>query len=272
MRRVLLIGLVVLLAGYLLTGVAQVRPGERAVVRRFGRVVDQPSPGLWIGLPWGMDRIDRVPVNFVQRLLVGYQSEADDNSFMPPGQMLTGDQNLVNLQAAVDYTVGDTDAVVAYVLNRERVEPAVARATESTLGEWVAGHTVDEVLLTGKVTLRDWLVAHVQRRIEPYGLGVRIQSASVVYLAAPDQVRPEFDRVMIEQSKITTKLNEARQDAERAKRSAQAEEIVLAQQAEAYAEGQRRIARADAEAFLTRWEQYRHLRSENPDILNVIWW
>jgi modulator of FtsH protease HflK len=272
MRRGFLILFAALLAGYLLTGVAQVRPGERAVVRRFGRVVDQPSPGLWIGLPWGMDRIDRVPVNFVQRLLVGFQPEAEETSFMPPGQMLSGDQNLVNIQTAIDYTVGDADAVVAYVLNRERVEPAIARATESAMAEWVAGHTVDEVLLTGKVALRDWLVSHVQRRIEPYGLGVRIQSASVVYLAAPDQVRPEFDRVMIEQSKINTKVNEARQEAERLKHSAQAEEIVLQQQADAYAEGRRRIARADADSFTARWEQYSQLRKENPDILNVIWW
>ena len=61
-RRLLLYPVVLLLVGYLLTGVTQVRPGERAVVRRFGRVLEQkPEPGLWIGLPWGMDRVDRVP-------------------------------------------------------------------------------------------------------------------------------------------------------------------------------------------------------------------
>src|SRR5262245_11673750 len=105
MMKKLSLLLLLLLAAYLLTGVAQVRPGERAVVRRFGRVVAQPMPGLWIGLPWGMDRFDRVPVNFVQRLHVGFNPEIDDNSFMPPGQMLTGDQNLVNIQVAIDFTV-----------------------------------------------------------------------------------------------------------------------------------------------------------------------
>ena len=47
---------------YLLTGINQVRPEERGVVRRFGQVVARPGPGLWVGLPWGIDRIDRVPV------------------------------------------------------------------------------------------------------------------------------------------------------------------------------------------------------------------
>src|SRR5438552_4393549 len=102
MRKLVYV-ILIALGAYLLTGVAQVRPGERAVVRRFGRVVAQPSPGLWVGLPWGMDRVDRVPVNFVQRQSVGFQPDADDISFMPPGQMLTGDQNLVNIQVAIDY-------------------------------------------------------------------------------------------------------------------------------------------------------------------------
>src|SRR5437588_206956 len=125
MRKLLYITLIAL-GAYLLTGIAQVRPGERAVVRRFGRVVAQPAPGLWVGLPWGVDRVDRVPVNFVRRAHVGYDPEADDNSFMPAGQYLTGDQNLVNVQAAIDYSVGDGDAVVRYVLHADRVEPAIA--------------------------------------------------------------------------------------------------------------------------------------------------
>src|SRR5947208_4487862 len=120
MRKLVYV-ILVALGAYLLTGVSQVRPGERAVVRRFGRVVAQPAPGLWVGLPWGMDRVDRVPVNFVRRTHVGYNPQADDNSFMPAGQYLSGDQNLVNVQAAIDYSVGDVDAVVRYVLQQNRV-------------------------------------------------------------------------------------------------------------------------------------------------------
>ena len=123
--------LIAVFCAYLLTGVAQVRPGERAVVRRFGQVVAQPAPGLWIGLPWGMDRVDRVPVNFVRRLTVGYEQGGDPDALMPAGQLLTGDQNLVNVQVAVDYSVADGDAVVQYVLHQDRVEPALARATEA---------------------------------------------------------------------------------------------------------------------------------------------
>src|SRR3954470_20642145 len=91
--------LLIALALYLLTGVAQVRPEERAVVRRFGEVVARPGPGLWVGLPWGIDRVDRVPVRSARQLKVGYDPDSTDgNPTSPPGQLLTGDQNLVNLQ------------------------------------------------------------------------------------------------------------------------------------------------------------------------------
>src|SRR5262249_41723441 len=105
MRYVLGIAVLVFL-GSLVTGLTQVRPGERVVVRRCGKVIATPGPGLWVGLPWGLDRIDRVPVDLVRRVSVGYQP--DDEGFgpsAPPGQLLTGDHNLVNVQVVAHYTV-----------------------------------------------------------------------------------------------------------------------------------------------------------------------
>src|SRR3954463_9497897 len=91
---------------YLLTGPTQVGPDERAVVRRFGKVVARPGPGLWVGLPWGMDRVDRVPVRTVRQLNIGYDpATASDVKGTPVGQLLTGDQNLVNVQLVLDYAI-----------------------------------------------------------------------------------------------------------------------------------------------------------------------
>src|SRR5262249_34423063 len=121
MRKVLLIVVIVLLGGYLLTGVTQVRTGERAVVRRFGKVVEGPRPGLYVGLPWGMDRVDRVPADLVRRVEVGYPRNGPEEGIgTPPGQLLTGDHNLVNVQVEIHYTVeqgSDPEAVVQYVLH-----------------------------------------------------------------------------------------------------------------------------------------------------------
>ncbi|HEV3145770.1 MAG TPA: SPFH domain-containing protein [Gemmataceae bacterium] len=272
MRRWALILVVIVIAGYLLTGVAQVQPGERAVVRRFGRVVRQQGPGLVIDLPYGMSRVDRVPVNFVRQVKVGFDPDIEEDVSMPEGQLLTGDQNLVNVQAAVDYRVGDGNGVIQYVLNRDRIEAAIARVTEAAMSEWVSTHTVDETLLTGKSALRTWLAPKLQERLDPYGLGVEIQSANVTFLAPPREVKYPFDRVSIAQAGIRTRENEARQYAEQKMRDALMRKNEMEQKAQAYALGRKRLAEAEAEAFLKRLDQYQRLRKDNPEILTAIWW
>src|SRR4051794_30483022 len=116
--------LLLALAAYLLTGLAQVRPEERGVVRRFGQVVARPGPGLWVGLPWGIDRIDRVPVRKALQLTVGYNPDtASDVAGTPPGQLLTGDQNLINLQLVLDYAIGETDRELDdYVMHKDQTD------------------------------------------------------------------------------------------------------------------------------------------------------
>ena len=208
-RRVLLIPALVLVA-YLLTGVTSVRPGERAVVRRFGAVVATPGPGLWVGLPWGFDRVDRVPVDLVRRVTVGYEPDADVDVELPPGQILTGDHNLVAVRVAIDYAVRP-DEVAVYLVARDRVDGAVSRAAEAALTQWVAARPVDEVLLTGKAALPVELTARLRERLEPLRLGIEVQSAGVAHLAPPDDVdvRDAFAAVTRAQANIRTQEQEA---------------------------------------------------------------
>src|SRR5438874_2049650 len=95
-----------LLVAWLLTGVKEIGPGERAIVRRFGRVLDvQPRAGLWIGLPWGIDQVDRVRVDELRRLAIGYRPGDTADEDAPPGQLLTGDRNLINVRIVLNYAV-----------------------------------------------------------------------------------------------------------------------------------------------------------------------
>jgi membrane protease subunit HflK len=269
-RRFRYLPLVALVA-YLLTGVAQVRPEERAVVRRFGRVVARPGPGLWVGLPYGIDRLDRVPIATVRRVSVGYRPESIEET--PPGQLLTGDQNLVNLQVAVDYAVGEEpDDLERFVLQQDRTDGAIARETEAALAEWVAGRTVDDVLLTGNAALPGWVVKRVQGRLEPLRLGVRVRQASVAYLAPPDEVRSAFEDVNAAQTNARAQEQRAHQEAARLGRDAEATAYQLAQQAQAYATTKAALAKAEADAFTRRLEQYRKLKATNPDVLTAIWY
>ncbi len=266
--------LLLLFVGYLVTGISEVRPEERVVVRRFGKVVARPGPGLWVGLPWGIDRIDRVPVRTVRQLTVGYNSETwSDVSGTPPGQFLTGDQNLVNVQLVLDYAIGETDQDLDdYVIHRDQIDDVLGRVAEAAAAEWVAARSVDQVLLTGNAVLPAWIMRRLDEQLPALHLGVRVQRVSVAYLAPPEEVRAAFEAVTQAQTAIRTRVLQARQEASLRERQAEALRYRLEQEAAEYRDSQTRQAQADAKEFLAQLDAYREVSRTNPDALAFLWW
>lgn len=264
MKYLLLLALV----AYLFTGVAVVGPDERAVVRRFGRIVSHPESGLWIGLPWGIDRVDRLPVRTVRQLAVGATIEGE-----AAGLFLTGDQNVVAVGLVVEVAVNNTDpGLDAFLLNRDRADQIVAREAETAAAEWLSGRGVDEALLTGRAALPAWLMTRLPARLESHRLGVLVQRVSVEQLAAPMEVREAFDAVTRAQAGIVTAENQATQEATRRAQEAETTRYRLAQQAAADQTAKLAAANADAKAFLDRLTSYRALKTTNPDALAGLWW
>jgi modulator of FtsH protease HflK len=212
--------------------------------------------------------VDRVAVDHLRRVVVGYQEDGD--AAMPPGQMLTGDHNLVNVQAAIYYKIRP-DRVADYVVQADRVDGLTARAAETVLAEWVASRTIDEALLNGKIGLRAALIEQVQQRIEEYALGVEVLDAPVALIAPPDEVKPAFDDVAREQTRIATKRNNADQEAESQWRTALSDRYRIEQETAAYQFNRKLLADRDAESFRNRLNQYREGRRDNPDYLRQIW-
>ena len=263
--------LLIAVVAYLATGVRQIGADERAVVRRFGAVVARPGPGLWVGLPWGIDRLDRVRVRTVRQLAVGYNPDTEDAT--PSSGWLTGDQNLVDVRLVAEFAVGSDDTSLDdFVTNRDVADVVLAREVETAAAEWVAGRPVDEVLLTGRTALPRRLLEAAPGRLAPHRLGLEVLRVSVDYLAAPSEVRDAFEAVNQAQTGVRTRENQARQRAAELLREAQAVHFRTRQQAEAYQREKLSLAAADADAFTKRLDQYRRLRETNPDILTAIWW
>lgn len=277
--------LLLALAAYLLTGATVVSPEERVVVRRFGKIVARPGPGLWVGLPWGIDRIDRVPVRTALQLTVGYDPDTASDAVGTPldlssdarrnqsGQFLTGDQNLVNIQVVLHYAIGETDEDLDdYVNHRDLVGATVARTTEAIVAEWAAGRGVDRVLLTGNAVLPAWVMARLAERLPAFRLGVHVQRVSVGYLAAPEEVRAAFEAVTQAQAGIRTREFQALQEKDQRERQAEALRYKLEQEADEYRDSTLRQAKADASAFTDELNAYRAVAKNNPDALSLIWW
>jgi membrane protease subunit HflK len=267
-----LIPLVIVL--YMLTGISQVKPEERGVVRRFGRVVARPGPGLWVGMPWGIDRMDLVPVRTTQQFTLGYNLENwSDVPGTPRGQFLTGDHNLVNVQLVLQYAIGETDQELDdYVMHRDQVEAVLDRVVGAATSEWTSGESVDQVLLTGSAALPAWLMDRIAERLPKFRLGIRVQRVSVSYLAPPEEVRAAFEAVTQAQTGIRTKEFQARQEASQRERQADALRYKLEQEAAEFRESQFRQAEADAIEFLAQLAAYREVSRNNPDALVFIWW
>jgi membrane protease subunit HflK len=266
-RLLLILGVV----GYLLTGVTLVRPGERAVVRRFGRVLpDKPGPGLFVGLPWGLDRIERVAVDRLQTVEVGFVADDPDGLTVPVGQLLTGDHNLVNVRVAVQYKV-KPEEVEAYAVHADRVDALLTAAAEAAMAEWVGARTVDDVLLNGKTSMRPALVTLTQERLDAYGLGVKVDDVRVLLIAPPEDVRPAFEKVAQAEAQIATLTTRAQQSADSAWQDALARVFRLEQSALGYAANTERLARSEADTFLLRLAQYRAAGDRAPLYVMQIW-
>ena len=254
------------------TSLTQVQSHERAVIRRFGRILEQkPQQGLHVGWPWGIDRVDLVPVGRVRSITVGFNDKEDrDDEVVPAGQLLTGDHNLVNVQASINFKVREED-MEKFVLQQDAVDAFVFRAAESLLAEWIAGRDIDDVLRRGKSELPTFLHEHLQKRLTDYGLGVQIEQTSITRLDPPDQVKEAFDKLAQAQTNIRTQVNQAEAKANDKKKKAAADIYQIALQTKSYQKDERDNARTEAENFDKRLKQYQELSRKNPNYLNALW-
>jgi membrane protease subunit HflK len=273
MRRYVLLALLLVgLAWTFWSALTQVESGERGVVMRFGRIVDTVGPGLHVGMPWGIDRVKRVSVDRFREIAIGFTARDSDELDLeiPPGQLLTGDHNLVNIQVVLQYAV-DEKEVERFVLYGNEADSLVSRAAETVLAEWVASRGVDEVLLRGNAMLPQVLPAETQRRVAEYGLGVSIGHASVTSLSAPRQVRDAFEAVTRAQNAIQTEENDARKAADDKWTTAQAYAFMLEKDAAVYADGVKKLAVVEADAFHKRLAVLATMRVGNPNYLATLW-
>lgn len=271
--------LLVLVFISLFTAFTIVEPGEVAVIRRFGRVLEnQPGPGLYIGYPWGIDRVDRVQIDRVRSVEIGFDPEVPLESSLeePAGQLVTGDHNLVCIRAVVLFSVNPDD-LVSFVIHKEDAPKLIAKVAETVLTEWAAAHPVDQILLEGKSTgstqrsLTFVLKSETQKRIAPYNLGILIKDARVTFLNPPQQVKSAFDAVTQAETGINTARFEAEQAASKILREAEANAFVIRKLTSAYAKETIFAAEGDAQNFVDQLNLYQHLKKSNPNYLQTLW-
>jgi len=173
-----LLGVVVV--AWAATGLMGVGPDEVAVVLRFGAVDRTAAAGLGLRAPWPLEADERVLVTASRKAEPGAR------------RLLTGDTNLVDLEVAAQYVVGDP---VAWVTGLADPDAAVAAEALAAATELIAALEVDVLLTTGRAALEQGIQQRAQARLDQLGAGVRLTSIEVRELAPPPAVVDAFNDV-----------------------------------------------------------------------------
>lgn len=246
------------LALYILTGVYIVRADEQAVVRRFGGVVaERVPPGLHVGLPWGIERVDRLKVREQKRLEVGFElPDAALGRAAAPGrrEYFTGDENLVNIELLVQYTIRDPRN---YLFQSANLTDLLRRAAEASVTEAVATRPVDSLLTTGKLEVQEELRRLIQQRVDEYALGVAVTAVSIQGVTPPVKVADAFRQVASAREDRDRIIKEAESYANATLPAAEGEAAKMGEDAIAYRDQRVLQARGDADRFTQAYEAYR---------------
>ncbi|TAL09289.1 MAG: FtsH protease activity modulator HflK [Porticoccaceae bacterium] len=193
-RGPLAMGLLAIAVLWFALGWYQVDAQEQAVVLRFGRFSELTGEGLhW--RPRLIDNVTKVAVTTERR----YETE-------PRNEMLTEDENIVELPLTVQYNVSDAKA---YVLNVRDPELSLREATDSAVRHEVGNTKFDAVISTGRGELSIAVAKRLQTYLDQYGTGIRVVKVNIREAKPPAAVRAAYDNVVKAREYREQVINEA---------------------------------------------------------------
>ncbi len=250
----IVLAVVVGIGFWLFSGVYTVDQGEQAVELRFGQYQESKDAGLHWHIPTPFESVEIINTQQVNTVEVGYRRGASLSTVPREALMLTQDENIIDIQFAVQYDIKDpTDLLfnVSEFNTRNMAETVVRQATESAVREIVGRNTMDFAITEGRARLAAETKSLVQQILDRYQTGINIRTVEMQNAQPPEQVKNAFDDVV-----------RAREDEERIKNLAQgyANDIIpkargfaarITQEAAAYKEST--VAKAEGQA--SRFEQ-----------------
>ncbi|NIA20424.1 MAG: FtsH protease activity modulator HflK [Anaerolineaceae bacterium] len=194
---------------YLMTGFYTVKPGEQGVVRRFGKIVGTVNPGANYRLPWPIDSVEVVNVGEVRRAEVGLLlPEHGHPAFMPEKvQLLTGDENIINVEAIIHYKIKDA-ARYLYRVNFSE-ERLLHNAVAAALVELIGQVGVDDILTTEKIAAQGKILWKAQKVLDAYDSGLQIAAFNIRAIVPPTEVADAFRDVMTAREDKERSINQA---------------------------------------------------------------
>lgn len=182
-----LVALVVLV--WLASGLYTVDANQRGVVLRLGKFTETTEPGLRWRLPYPFESHEIVDLTGVRTVEVGYRG-SERNKVLRESLMLTDDENIINIQFAVQYVLNSPEN---YVFNNRFPDESVAQAAETAMREIVGKSRMDFVLYEGREEIAATAHELMQRILDRYQTGILISRVTMQNAQPPEQVQAAFD-------------------------------------------------------------------------------
>jgi len=251
--------LALVLVVWLASGFYIVDEKQRGVVFTFGKQSDLTSPGLRWRLPYPFQTNEIVNLSQVRTVEVGYRNTVK-TKVLKESLMLTDDENIIDIQFAVQYTLKDP---LAYLFNNKKPDETVLQAAETAFREVVGSSKMDFVLYEGREQVAIAAQKQIQDILDRYKTGILISRVTMQNAQPPEQVQAAFDDAV-----------KAKQDLERQKSEGQAyfNDVVpkargAASRLQEEAQGYRQRVLANAEGEASRFKQVLAEYSKAPQVM-----
>jgi modulator of FtsH protease HflK len=245
------------------TGFYIVDQGSRGVVLRFGKNTEVTMPGPRWHIPYPIESAEVVNLEQVRTIEVGYRSAGDAaarSKELRESLMLTDDENIIDLQFAVQYNL---KSVEDFLFNNRSAESSVRGAAETAIREIVGKSKMDFALYEGREEIAVKAKKLMQEILDRYNTGINVTSVTMQNAQPPEQVQASFDDAV-----------KAKQDLERQKNEGQAyaNDIIpkakgTASRLTAEAQGYRLRVENEAKGNASRFEQILTQYNRAPEVM-----
>ena len=261
---------------WLATGFYTVSPDQQAALRTFGEFQRFETSGLHWHYPAPIGTRNVVSVTTTRQLELGFRSGDDGNSaprsVPEEGLMITGDENIVDVQLVVQYRIGSLRDYLFSVddpgdsdrgISSGQPDGATLRdIAETAVRQVVGARNIDDVLTTEKERVQTDILLKMIFLTDFYKTGIEIQDVLLQAVNPPSQVQAAFEDVVRAREDRETTINQAQAYEASKIPEAVGEAAKIVEEAQGFRDG--RIAKAEGEAagFLAILEGYR----QSPDV------
>jgi membrane protease subunit HflK len=250
--------ILILLGFWFTSGVYEVKEGEEAAITRFGRFARKGFPGLNYHLPSPIESVIIEKVNQSRRIEVGYRSAGlkgneITKSIVAESTMLTGDENIIELNCDVMWHINDLEKFIFNIINPEE---SVKTATESAIREVIANTPISSVLSNQKQEITDKIEELTQKILDQYNAGVSIEKVQLLKAEPPAEVIDAYRDVQTSKADKEREINQALSYNNDILPKARGEAAKILQDAEAYRQETISKADGDSKRFMAIHQQY----------------